>query len=238
MADRVAQPPSGTGVNARYSTAIFLYNALNADKNEIGNVSSSTGTKGSNVTGADGDYRLFGSTDAPMSWGSITLPTGNYTVVLLMAFPASSIGYSQQFGMAGGGGVRFECQTTGGGVYGKFTNTGSGGGTERIVGVGGFDSQMWVIIGSYDGTNIYFDFTDGSGTTTSYSEASGYTSPGGSQIDLGSTSIGQGFYGAMVVPSYIGTTERAIISANGWAIYAEASAASTAGQRRSLLGIG
>lgn len=232
MPDLTSQPAAGTGVNSRYSGAVFLFNGADTDKNCIGNVASTTGAKGTTGSSADGTYRLFNSTDGPMTW-NVTLSMSAYTLVLIACYPTGSITpMTSIFTTNGGGGVRIETQTTGGGVYTGVINTGGGAPTNpdspngRFVdGVPGFDGRMWTYVYAYDGANIrQYRKTSATASTPSdvtqvASEAIGFASPSGSSVSLGATVVGHGVLAAMLVPSDVGDAECDIIVANGWAIF-------------------
>ena len=221
MTDRTLQPPVGTGVNPLFSTAVFLWNGADPDKNAIGNVSSGSGLKGVNSSGNDGLYQYMNGTTGGITWAGITLPATTYTVVLVTVFPISSVSFSVLFSCVGGQGFRLEDQTTGGGVYHSWIHTGVAAAANTWVdSVGGFDTNKWVYIAAYDGTNLRQYRASAAAGSGQVTEVISYGAPAGNTIQIGDNSTaGQGLYAGIVIPSDVGDAECLNLLTNPWRMF-------------------
>lgn len=241
MADRTAQPPTGVGANSIYSSVRFIWNAIDANVNQ-NTGATGTGVKGTSVAAVPGTYRLFDNTNGAITFSSITVPTGAYTLVLVGAYPAANKNAAGRIFNTPGGGIRNEGTTTASAVNQQMIHSGVGA-PAQVSKADGFDDDIWTFVVRYDGTTVVQDLRAPGGTTTSASGALGYSVGSAASIELGSAAgvvcMG-GLYAVLYTGADVGSTEATAIMDNSWRIFApeaDGSAAPRPGPIRSFASV-
>lgn len=237
MADRTSQPSTQVGPHSAYAANCrFLWNAAVPNKNSLNGADSTSGLKGTDNTGTAGKYRTWGA-DGPMSFG-VTFPTGAYTLVVVHAFPVASRGSAQTIHTASGTGFQCTPYTTGGGVYENYTHRGVADSAQnQVTGVGGFNTNPWVEVFAYTGSQLRRYRKSGSGANTGGTETIGYVNPS-TTINLGDNGNlnTQGVYAVMLVAGDIGDTECLALRDNPWRMFEEDGPAGITGSSSITLG--
>ena len=219
MGDRTSQPPDGVGINPIYSGALFLWNGIASNKNQIGGATATNA--GTDNAGADGQYHLFTSAGA-MSWTIGAALGSAYTLVLASVHPTAMVSFAKLFSMPSNS-VRIESQTTAGAVAHNLIHTGVAAAVNTFAeAVGGFDTEMWTYVARYGGGNLTQYLKRGDGTVVAGATEAISFSGGSTTVALGDDTplASQGLYAALLLNNDVGDTEAKAIRDNVWRIFA------------------
>lgn len=179
---RVTQPQDAAAISNAFPWA-FVWSATDPGANlRSGQRVTVTGTPSTGPVGRWVDYQ---SATAIQSYNA-TLPTTGYTFVAVVHPTTGSIPAQRAMLRTTGGAFRFEGGTSAGGVYWYVTHTGVAAGASLVIGVGGFDTRPWTVVGTGDGVNSKLWSRSPDGEISYFSQAAGLASGTGT-IDLSTT---------------------------------------------------
>ena len=203
------QPPRAVGAAPGWD---LLWSASAAPINQA--AGQTVAPVAPNQPGVAGLWADYQSTSAAQTFA--IPPANTYTLFVVLAHPLASTGSAGRIVSNGSAGVRLEAYTTGGGVYLNSVHTGVAAGVAFVTGVGGFDTQPWTYVFTYDGTTQRGWLRDSSGIISEASPATIGISTA-SQLDFGYVATSCGIYAAGWRRGAVSPSKARELVANPWA---------------------
>lgn len=144
-----------------------------------------------------------------------------FTVVLVMAFPAPSVGSGYGIYVGSGNGFRLDTFTTGGGIYAAWTANGVGNGDNTFRdGSGVFDMRPVVLVSDWTSTGQTSWWQRQGMAPVSWSDSFGYNGPSDTTVYLGQNGAGAGrMFAAAILRGNVGEAGARLLLQNPWQIF-------------------